>query len=695
MGLAAQVFLRIRPPNTNPPPKGVNYFTDSVGNTLTLSGTGFLLKGNALVKKTHYYNKVYEQEDPFPETQIDIVRPLTVKFLSGYNTSLIFFGSTGSGKTHLIEGALNSFADDIFSDEVSKLKTSNFKLRFQTFEVYGELIKDLLQKQSDGLQVENEINQGVIVPKSDFMEFNNKESLKETLKKVFANKSSLRDKNLGEKCCIIYKFLLEVEPNSQQYTKFTWVESFGCEKLLEDPTKLTLKEGPFVSKTINAMKSLLSSCSSLMGQHFNFEQSILTELLFDEFGGNCLTSFVVNLNQSHSPVLNFQLLDIFSNLKNLILYPVKINLHLSTLLSFYRVREKKIHENLLLNAEKLKDNTKNVTANEILSTLVSVNQKNSRLLEESEKLKARLNDLSTRYDAIVLSKSNLEKTLTQNEEQNLIFKKALLDSQIDNEKLVDQSDNQNYDLTNKVMQLQNEIMETNLHMETLNEENFNLKAEIRDLKTENSSVAMEINILRENYFQLEKEHKSSLRKLDELGIELVNLVNTKTILINEKEGRLKEIEKIQKHNSFLQQRLESQEHHGYEVNTELQTLKSCSENTRSEFYLEKQKLENKNLEMEKEKLNLEKQLVEKTKAADEELAETKTYFQKTIKEQELEFNFKLKNLKKIELENNVLQKELEISNAVNSERNHIEFKLKERISQIEEQVFLHLLSYNV
>jgi chromosome segregation ATPase len=158
----------------------------------------------------------------------------------------------------------------------------------------------------------------------------------------------------------------------------------------------------------------------------------------------------------------------------------------------------------------------------------------------------KLNDISARYDAVVLAKSTLEKKHTQSEEQNLVYKKALLNSQIDNGKLSDQSDNQNFDLTNKVMSLQKETMESGLRIDSLSQENSNIKTDLSQLKHERNSLTIELDSLRANYAHLDKDNKSTKRKMDELGIEIVNLANTKKGLLTEKEEKGREIQKIQK-----------------------------------------------------------------------------------------------------------------------------------------------------
>lgn len=136
----AQVYLRLKPLQSNKPPKGVNYYLDNIGSSLTLNGTGFLLKGGQITKKTHYFDKVYEQEDPFNNIMADLLGPSISKFLSGVNESITCLGASGSGKSFVMDKLLSMFATRLFSDTFKKQRPDNLQIQLQAFEVYGELV---------------------------------------------------------------------------------------------------------------------------------------------------------------------------------------------------------------------------------------------------------------------------------------------------------------------------------------------------------------------------------------------------------------------------------------------------------------------------------------------------------------------------------------------------------------------------
>lgn len=193
-------------------PQGVNYYLDNIGSSLTLNGTGFVLQGNALVKQTHYFNKVYGQDDPFPSLLADLLGPAISKFLQGYNESIITLGSSGCGKTYALDRLLAMFATRVYSDVFKKQRPvhsdGSFRLDFQAFEIYGELARDLLQNQKDGLSVQHDELKGYFIPGIATLTLDSPEKIKNALDKVSKNRSSTKDNSMGEKVIVVYRFTL-------------------------------------------------------------------------------------------------------------------------------------------------------------------------------------------------------------------------------------------------------------------------------------------------------------------------------------------------------------------------------------------------------------------------------------------------------------------------------------------------------
>jgi hypothetical protein len=99
--------------------------------------------------------------------------------LEGYNGTIFAYGQSGTGKTHTMEGDLNSTKElgliprafsQIF-DFIGKSKDIDYLVRCSMFEIYKEDIFDLLGKDRDKkLDVREQQKKGFFV--KDLEEFN-------------------------------------------------------------------------------------------------------------------------------------------------------------------------------------------------------------------------------------------------------------------------------------------------------------------------------------------------------------------------------------------------------------------------------------------------------------------------------------------------------------------------------------------
>ncbi|KAH8850755.1 Kinesin-like protein KIF14 [Schistosoma japonicum] len=97
-----------------------------------------------------------DESNPVPYADQELVYqtlgyPLLLKSLEGYNTCLLAYGMTSSGKTYSISGPpddpgiIRRISKDLFK-EVEKITTSNigFSVKMSYYEIYNERIRDLL-----------------------------------------------------------------------------------------------------------------------------------------------------------------------------------------------------------------------------------------------------------------------------------------------------------------------------------------------------------------------------------------------------------------------------------------------------------------------------------------------------------------------------------------------------------------------
>ncbi len=110
-----------------------------------------------------------------------------------------------------------------------------------------------------------------------------------------------------------------------------------------------------------------------------------------------------------------------------------------------------------------------------------------------------------RFNAMLQTKSRLESEMIRIETEKLSLKKSLLDVQIDNNKLIEDSESRSMEvfstkahhnswnshhakLTNKILALESEIMQMELKSNALSKENFEIKKKWGALEDKNSTV---------------------------------------------------------------------------------------------------------------------------------------------------------------------------------------------------------------
>ena len=578
MPTTAQLYLRLRPADSY---QGAQYSPDYVGHSLLLSGPAF--------DKRHsfYFERVFTSIDPFPSMFSCIIQPQIADWISGFNVSIFTLGCTGGGKTHIMDGIIHEITENLFHNI-----PHTHSLSFQSFEIYGEVAKDLSTRSKDGLSLSHDQN-GSFVSGCQTCIIESETQLRDIVSRCMDNRTLLRDKSTGDKIIIIHRLLLINRSTGIPLSKFTLVETFAAEKLVEDPTKLSMREGTFVANTITSFRRVIESSGALMGLTFNYKNSVATELLADEFGGNCKSKFILCLHPGHSPVINQQILTMFDKIKDMILYPVKNDDNLYALFSFLRR-----HDGIPLNDVKTND------IKELQGIVSNTKISHMRIQVEVEKLKSRLEDLSTRYEATIQSKLSLEKKYIKNQSETQAYKKALLESHNDTK-----DSKQTYGNSDqKILSLQADLAELNKSLDKYSRENQLLRKQLQDSKDDLKTSQTQCAILNENYSNIESQLESTQKKLEDVNIEVVNLVNQKNQISKIKNESGHEYEKIVKHNLFLAQRVEALERSGYSSTSSNFVLDKNLYESQTRAVVDKQKLETEVMRLQKINSELESKI---------------------------------------------------------------------------------------
>ena len=236
--------------------------------------------------------------------------------LEGVNVSIFNYGATGSGKTHTMEGKNDEkglvylVTQQIFKMLEEKRYTNptyHFEARIRFLEIFDETVHDLLQPGAGMAYNKNNVKiqewegnsvQGVSwIPVSTHTQLND----------FFLSGPQNKNKRSNEFGLMADKssqlFQLELRQSisdglekSILVSRMNYLSLPGCEILNEDPEALRIKEGPDLNKGMISMSNLMRDLApNPLGDYVNYDDSILTSLSKDIFGGNSITVGIFTL----------------------------------------------------------------------------------------------------------------------------------------------------------------------------------------------------------------------------------------------------------------------------------------------------------------------------------------------------------------------------------------------------------------
>ena len=263
-------------------------------------------------------NKTFIFDNIFNETATndlvfnEAIKLMIDKIFIGYNSTVLAYGVTGTGKTYTIFGDLaNNFKDEgiIFKAcdylfekiELNKNLNNNDNINYQIkvsyIEIYNEIVKDLINEKSPSLMIMEDPQKGVIC--SNITEVIITDSIQ--LKKIINESNKRRtmastDQNqFSSRSHAILQMSLEkkIKKSDNNYevinSKFLVVDLAGSERSMERGKRR--EEGVNINKSLFTLGNCINILSekSNTGKFVPYRDSKLTRILKDSLGGNILT----------------------------------------------------------------------------------------------------------------------------------------------------------------------------------------------------------------------------------------------------------------------------------------------------------------------------------------------------------------------------------------------------------------------
>jgi len=130
-----------------------------------------------------------------------------------------------------------------------------------------------------------------------------------------------------------------------------------------------------------------------------------------------------------------------------------------------------------------------------------------------------------KFQDLMKSKTELQGGLIESEEEKLKVSKAMIELQIENTKLQEVVHNDKFNSNAKLLHAENDVLEANLKEERAAEAIQDLQDKLRTALDDKKEIEIEFVALKKNFLSLQTDFDQEKAKNDNLGLELINLMN--------------------------------------------------------------------------------------------------------------------------------------------------------------------------
>jgi hypothetical protein len=341
--------------------------------------------------------------------------------------SVFTFGSTGSGKTHALEGnqtdpgIVSLIADNIFNILEDKRYRQggaypgasgtnfSFSIKMRYVEIVDEEIYDLLQPTGayghHTLNVVTNEWEGPTVNGVAWIPMSNQHQIADYFVSGCKNRTSRSNEfgKLSDKATAIFSLeITQITENpdsgdtSVLVSKIHIIDLPGCEVLTEDPEALRVREGTTLNRSILALNTLFKDlATNRHGDFIYYDGSVVTQLLKDTYGGNSLTIGVFNL-QYGDAIGSTVTMRTFRKCQMITNYPVINDNRILGLLRKYRVELVQLQNQVNMLPGDNADNY-NLKIAELEKKLIEENLEKMKMADEKSRLVSKMQEMKLRF----------------------------------------------------------------------------------------------------------------------------------------------------------------------------------------------------------------------------------------------------------------------------------------------------------
>ncbi|NWW50772.1 KIF6 protein, partial [Pedionomus torquatus] len=264
------------------------------------------------------FQKIFDQEAKQDVVFDSIAKPVAECVLAGYNGTIFAYGQTGSGKTFTITGGAERYSDrgiiprtlSYIFDQLQKDSSKVYTTHVSYLEIYNECGYDLLDPRHEASRLEDlpkvtimeDSDQNIHLKNLSLQQATNEE---EALNLLFLgdtnrmiaetpmNQASTRSH------CIFTIHISSKEPGSAtiRRSKLHLVDLAGSERVAKTGVGgHLLTEAKYINLSLHYLEQVIIALAEKNRSHIPYRNSMMTSVLRDSLGGNCMTTMIATLS---------------------------------------------------------------------------------------------------------------------------------------------------------------------------------------------------------------------------------------------------------------------------------------------------------------------------------------------------------------------------------------------------------------
>ncbi|NWH30314.1 KIF6 protein, partial [Chloropsis hardwickii] len=315
-----RVFARVKPLGRRQQTGSYSVDNEEPLPSLEISVPRDLADGFINNKRESYkfkFQKIFDQEAKQDVIFDSIAKPVAERVLAGYNGTIFAYGQTGSGKTFTITGGAERYSDrgiiprtlSYIFDQLQKDSSKVYTTHVSYLEIYNECGYDLLDPRHEASRMEDLPKVTIMEDSDQNIHLKNLSLQQATNEEEALNLLFLGDTNRmiaetpmnqasSRSHCIFTVHISSKEPGSAtiRRSKLHLVDLAGSERVAKTGIGgHLLTEAKYINLSLHYLEQVIIALAEKNRSHIPYRNSMMTSVLRDSLGGNCMTTMIAML----------------------------------------------------------------------------------------------------------------------------------------------------------------------------------------------------------------------------------------------------------------------------------------------------------------------------------------------------------------------------------------------------------------